>query len=276
MHHAFSWFIAVTLTGAPAVESICPQVAPAHDKWTRTPGRDQAVLLIHGFHFHFTNRSVPKAALRPWQVADSALVKELGKTSDVFSLAYGQNVTLDVIVKESKLAASVAELRKMGYRDIVLIGHSAGGLIARQFVEDHPDAGITKVIQVCAPNAGSPLAGPTGPKSQHAFLECLTIDHRKKCLEQRKEKRIPDKVQFVCVIARTDKRADSDSVVPCASQWTADLHRQGIPAITVLGAHREVVRDAKVAAILAGLVRNPQPRWSAERVEKAKKEIYGK
>ena len=36
-----------------------------------------------------------------------------------------------------------------------LVGYSAGALIARYFVEDSPDYGVTKVIQVCAPNGGS-------------------------------------------------------------------------------------------------------------------------
>ena len=36
------------------------------------------------------------------------------------------------------------------------------------------------------------------------------------------------------------------------------------------------LRDAKLAVTLAALVREPQERWSADRVEKAKKEIFGK
>ena len=138
------------------------------------------------------------------------------------------------------------------------------------------NAGVTKVIQVCAPNGGSPLAELGVTKSAKPFVECLTADYRKKCLEERANKFIPEKVQFVCVIARTNKKSDTDGVVPCDCQWTADLHKQGISAISVLGGHRDVVRDAKLAGTLAGLVREPQERWSAERVEKGKKEIFGK
>ncbi|MBM3993324.1 MAG: hypothetical protein FJ303_04090 [Planctomycetes bacterium] len=271
-----AWTLVVAFAGAPAVDSICPQVAPAKDTWARTANRARAVLLIHGFHYHFTDAGVARAALRPWQVKDSPLVKELGKDADVFSLAYGQNVPLDVIVKESKLASSVAELKKLGYSEIVLIGHSAGGLIARQFVEDNPSAGVAKVLQICSPNAGSALAELGGTKSQKPFLRSLTPDFRKKLLEARKDKRIPEKVQFLCVVARTGKGADSDSIVLCESQWTPDLHKQGIPAVGVFGVHREVVRDAKLAVTLAGLVRDSHPRWSAERVEQGKKEILAK
>src|ERR1043166_620112 len=163
----------LTLTGAPAVQSVCQQVAPASDKWTRTENRARAVVLLHGYYYHFSDKNVPKAIHRPWQQPDGPLVKELARDADVFAFAYGQNATIDTIVKESKLASSISELRKLGYSEIVLVGHSAGGLIARHFVEDNPDAGVTKVIQVCAPNDGSPLASLGGAKSQQVFLECL-------------------------------------------------------------------------------------------------------
>lgn len=269
-------FCTLALAGAPAVDSICLQASPKNDKWARTPNRMQAVVLIHGFHHHLTNKSVPKAEFRPWQKADSVLVKELGKNADVFPFAYGQNVALDTIVKDSKLPGSVAELRKLGYTDIVLVGHSAGGVIARHFVEDNPDAGVTKVIQICAPNGGSPLASLTGPKTQKVFLECLTTENRKKCLEQRANKAIPEKVQFICVIAKSGATAKSDGVVPCLAQWTADLQKQGIPAVCVVGGHRDVVRDAKLVETLGSLIRDRQGRWSAEQVEKTKTEIFGK
>jgi pimeloyl-ACP methyl ester carboxylesterase len=276
MHSTFTLICTLAFAGAPAVDSLCRQMAPAGDKWTRSPDQKRAVLLVHGYYPHFSDKNVPKASLRPWQLADSPLVKELGKNADVFAFGYGQNAPLDTLVKDSKLAANVAELGKLGYSEIVLVGHSAGGLIARQFVEDHPDAGVTKVIQVCAPNAGSPLADLAGARSQRAFLDCLTIDGRKKCLEARAAKRIPAKVQFACLLARADKDADTDGVVPCASQWSTDLQKQGIPVVCVIGVHRATVRDAKLAETLVGLVREPQPRWSAERVEAARKDIFGK
>lgn len=271
-------FCSLTLGGSPAVESICLQVAPASgkEKWTRTPKQPRAVVLIHGFHYHLTNKNVPKAEFRPWQRADAAIVKEMAKHADVFVFAYGQNVPLDTIVKESKLGDSVAHLRNLGYTDVVLMGHSAGGLIARHFVEDFPDAGVTKVIQVCTPNGGSPLATVTSPKNQKVFLECLTEKHRQQCMKDRTAKMIPDKIQFICVVGKGDGTKGTDGVVPCICQWTADLQKQGIPVVSVLGSHREVVRDAKTTEILASLIRDKQPRWTAERIEKAKKEIFGK
>jgi hypothetical protein len=265
------------------IDSICNQVAPPHvdGKWTRTPNRTQAVLLIRGYQVHLREAGVSKAELRPWQKADSPMVKELGKNADVFVFAYGQNAALDVVVKESKLSGSVALLRKLGYTDVALVGHSAGGLVARHFVEDHPDAGVTRVVQLAAPNGGSSFADLEAkfrivPKSQKAFLECLTIDHRRKCLEIRGHKLVPDKVQFICVVAKEAKHADTDGVVTCASQWTVDLQKQGIPAVSVLSSHSHMVRDDKVVETVASLLRTKQERWPAERVDKAKKEILGR
>ena len=266
----------LTLAGAPVVQSVCQQVAPANDKWTRSENRTRAVVLVHGYYYHLSDRNVAKALHRPWQQPNSPLVKELAKDADVFAFAYGQNATIDAIVKESKLASSVADLRKLGYSDIVLVGHSAGGLIARHFVEDNPDAGVTKVILVCVPNDGSPLASLSGAKSQQVFLECLTPEHRKKCLEERAKKRIPDKVQFACVIACTEKGSETDGVVPCLSQWSGDLRKQGIPAVLVVGGHRDVVREAELAKTVGTLVRDKQERWSDKQVEQARKEIFGK
>lgn len=274
----FTLSFALLLGGVPVLESICVQAAPLQQNgtWTRTPKHTQAVVLIHGFHWHVLNASVPKAELRPWQKPDSTIVRELSKNADVFVFAYGQNVPLDVVVKDSKLGISVAQLRKLGYSDIALVGHSAGGLIARHFVEDHPDAGVTKVIQVCAPNGGSALAKLTAPKSQKQFMECLTIASRQKCLEERADKFIPEQVQFVCVVARMDPKSKTDGVVQCAAQWTADLQRQGVPAICVTGSHREVVRESKLVETLATLIREKQERWPPQRIIEAKREILGR
>jgi len=269
---------AFSLNGAPAVESVCLQVAPtnAGEKWVRSPKQTRAVVLIHGFHLRISEKSVPKADLRNWQHANTVLPKELGKHADVFAFAYGQNVALETVLAESRLALSIAQLRKLGYSDIVLIGHSAGGLLARHFIEDHPHSGVTKVLQVCSPNCGSAFAVVPAPKNQKIFLQCLTEEGCRKRLETRADKVIPKHVDFVCIVGRIGGTGDSDGIVTCASQWSPDLQKQGVPAICIKGTHAEMMRDAKIAAKLADIIREKHERWPIERVEKAKKEVFGK
>src|SRR5262249_28317265 len=139
------WTLLCTLTlgGGHPIESICEKVAPGppNGMWARSNNQTTAVVVIHGFYLHLKDKSVSKAALRPWQQPDSPLIKELGKSADVYVFAYGQNATIDGVVAGSKLGEDIAHLRRLGYKEVILVGHSAGGLIARHFVEDHPDAG---------------------------------------------------------------------------------------------------------------------------------------
>jgi pimeloyl-ACP methyl ester carboxylesterase len=269
---------ALLAPAGPKVESKFEQVAPAPagGEPARTPGRARAVVLIHGYRLHLHDRSVGRPEFRPWQRPGSALVQELAAGSDVFAFAYGQNACLADVVERGGLGRAVARLRKLGYREIVLVGHSAGGLIARQFVEDNPGCGVTKVVQVCAPNGGCFSATLKVPHSQEAFVRCLTVKGREQCLKERAGVSVPDGVQFVCLVGQGVGKVGGDGVVSCRCQWPADLQKQGIPAVGVPVGHREAVRSAKGARALAELVRKEQPRWRPERVRKARQEILGK
>jgi pimeloyl-ACP methyl ester carboxylesterase len=267
---------ALLAPAGPKVESKFEQVAPAGGEPARTPGRARAVVLIHGYRLHLHDRSVGRPEYRPWQRPGSALVKALAADSDVFAFAYGQNACLSDVVARGGLAEAVARLRKLGYRDIVLLGHSAGGLLARQFVEDNPGCGVTKVVQVCAPNGGCFSATLTVPHSQEAFVRCLTVKGREQCLKERAGVTVPAGVQFVCLVGQGVGNLGGDGVVSCRCQWPADLQKQCIPAVGLPVGHREAVRGAKGARALAELVRKEQPRWRPERVQKARQEILGK
>jgi triacylglycerol esterase/lipase EstA (alpha/beta hydrolase family) len=258
------------------VESRFVEVAPvpADGQPMRSEGQTRAVVLIHGFLMHLRSSTVPLAKFRDWQKRDSLAVKRLAKEADVYAFCYGQNVSLDEVIKHSRLGADIAVLRKVGYKEIVLIGHSAGGLVARQFVEDNPDAGVTKVIQVCAPNAGTPTALRRVHKNQQVFLDCLTEKNRKACLEARAGKCIPRGVEFVCLLGNTDGKSDTDGVVPCSSQWSEDLRKQGIPVVVLNVNHRQPLRSERGAEILTKLVREKQPRWTDARVASLVKELF--
>lgn len=62
---------------------------------------------------------------------------------------------LQADVLGSYLAAIRAKLPK---EPIVLVGHSAGGIVARLFMVRHPDAGITGLVTIASPHLGTSAA----------------------------------------------------------------------------------------------------------------------
>ncbi len=268
----------VSLPDLALVQTRFVQVAPRFNPegaWQRTPGRPLAVVLLHGFHmFPFHRDYAARATFHSWQRPGSKMVEGLAPYADVFAFAYSQNVSVEEVAAVPDLAAGVRWLRAFGYTQVVLVGHSAGGLIARQFVEDHPEAGVTKVIQVCAPNAGTNYAqlGPGVQQTQKPFVRSLTKDARARAFKDRAGRGIPAGVQFVCVVG--DGVGLGDGVVANESQWPADLQRQGIPAVFLRTTHFTVVRSQAEIQRLAELVRTPIPRWSSAQVARARKEMH--
>jgi triacylglycerol esterase/lipase EstA (alpha/beta hydrolase family) len=253
---------------SPAVlekpEARLVQVSPISqeaDKLARSRGQKRAVVLIHGYWVHFRKDNVKKALLRDWQEPKSLLVNTLAPESDIYAFAYGQTVPLDGIVALPALHEGITSLKRLGYAQIVLVGHSAGGLIARHFVEDNPRAGVTKVIQVSAPNGGTSVADfKWVPKAQKPFLASLSTAGRLQCLAQRTSKKVPDAIQFVCVVTL------EDTLVPVQSQWSKDLQEQGIPVVRWPTGHGQIVRKSRPAHKIAEVIREPQPRWKADQV----------
>ncbi len=239
----------------------------------RSPGQTRAIVLINGLHMHPLNKeNVAKPIFRDWQGADSRMVKELLPHGDVFAFAYAQHVPIDMVASGSGLAGDIKTLREMGYRDIVLIGHSAGGLVAREFVEDNPDSGVTRVIQVCAPNGGSSWAKLSAVrKNQVAFMKSLTKEARHKALQARQDRVIPEGVQFVCVVGIG--APGGDGLVARECQWSEDLQRQGIPAVALDTTHPTAMRGARSIEAIGKLVTQELKRWSGEQVAMGRKEI---
>lgn len=256
------------------LEPVLPQPVPGQT-FMRTPNQWRAVVLIHGLHLHpFSKENVAKPLLRDWQRPKSKMARELVKYADVYAFAYAQDIGVDEVVKRSRLLDDVRYLRRLGYREIVLIGHSAGGVVARQFVEDFPSEGVTKVIQVCTPNGGSSLAKwATARKAQRVFLNSLTKQVRRQSLQARQAKQLPDDIEFVCVVGTG--AGDGDGVVRRNCQWTEDLIRQGVPAYPLATMHPQAMRGGKGIALIADLVRYPAPRWTKEQAERARKEVLG-
>ena len=246
------------------------QAAPVHktpEAFERSPGQSRAVILVHGLRWR-DGLASPKANFESWQLPDSTLVKTLKKDADVFAFAYGQNVAVHRIAESGELLESVRCVRNLGYQEIVFVGHSAGGLVVRQLVEDHPDAGVTKVIQVSAPNCGSDLGKPLA----EPFIASLMKGERQAFVRKRAGKTIPARVEFVCVVSGS---LGTDMMVLCSCQWTEDLQQQGIPAVALHKNHHNAIASRAGADLIARLVREKQPRWDQPKVAAAKKTILG-
>jgi len=63
------------------------------------------------------------------------------------------------VVQSEVLGSYVAAIRKAAANEpIVLVGHSAGGVVARLFMVRHPDAAITGLVTIAAPHLGTGAA----------------------------------------------------------------------------------------------------------------------
>jgi pimeloyl-ACP methyl ester carboxylesterase len=269
----------VLFTPELAIETKFVQVAPAVKVagLVRSAGQFRAVVLLHGFRPHpISGTNAMRAEFSGWEEPSSPLVKKLGRDADVFAFGYAQHLPVEEVSRAPALGRHVAALREAGYTDVVLIGYSAGALLARYFVEDHPAGGVTKVIQVCAPNGGTNWGKVTAGvrQSQEPFLLSLSKEARRAAMRDRAEKRLPPGVEFVCVVGAFGRAGDGLVRFDC--QWTRDLQQQGVPAVLLHTWHVAAMRSKAVTAKLAELVREPQPRWTAAQVEAARLKILGR
>ncbi|MFO0964420.1 MAG: hypothetical protein U0793_02365 [Gemmataceae bacterium] len=259
---------------ATRFEQIRPSTVPVSEA-QRSADKDRAIVLIHGFRAHPFDGV---AAFRPyfdgWQEPHSALVTTLLPLGDIYGFSYGQNATIDKISAAPHLAEGIATLKKMGYRDIVLVGHSAGGIVARDFVEARPDCGVTSVVQVCAPNLGCCLAHlPFLTRDKQApFLESLTPQKRMLCCARRAAK-VPEHVRFVCLVGTYWRFGDG--ALSCDSQWPSDLQEQRIPAFAVKANHHFCMDTDCMVRKIAEVVERPYPRWRDEDVATMRRTLFG-
>jgi hypothetical protein len=279
MSSIFSIFLVCLPLQQPPVEIRFEQVFPnrVQNEMERSAGQGRAVVLIHGLKIHPLHGSLAThAEFHSWQEPASFLVQTLGKNADVFALAYCQNVDLDAISQAPAFGRAVAKLQFMGYREIILVGHSAGGVLARLYVEDHPDGPVTRVVQICAPNLGSSWAKAEvgSRKIQGLFYQSLTKAWRQNVCRLRNDKPIPANVQFLCIMGTVGTLGDG--LVSCQSQWPEDLQLQGIPVVALQTTHLLVMHSKKTQATLAELIVHDHPRWRSVQVATARESIWHK
>ncbi|AMV27672.1 Alpha/beta hydrolase family protein [Gemmata sp. SH-PL17] len=277
-------FAIALITSAPV-----PIPEPSTELWQVAPGtsakvwtvtdkpseKKRALVLIPGLHVHpLRPAKATKPELRDWQQPKSELVKALAKDFDVFAFGYSQTISADEVAQGPGLRDTVANLRKSGYTEIVLVGHSAGGVIGRQFVEQNPDAGVTRLIAIAAPFAGAEAAtlNVGYPKVQAPFVKSLAPEARKEAMRGNKFALNAD-TEFACVVCRL-KRGDTDGVVLVRSQWPEDLQQLGIPAVIAPVSHFDAMDNATTAKTILELAKGKLTRWSTEEVDTARKILF--
>ena len=232
--------------------------------------KTRAVVLIPGLKLHPVR---PALAARPemhkWQQPRGELVRALAEDFDVFALGYAQTVPVDVVARAPALRAAVELLEKADYREIILIGHSAGGVLARLFVATYPKTGVTKVITTASPHAGALLARlPFGyPKIQAPFVQSLTPEARQ-AMARPVDVDPNQPIEMVCVVARLP-RLFSDGLVDVDSQWPPECRAAGVPVVVVEINHFEVLMQPASVHVVARLAREKLRRWTPQEVEQA-------
>ncbi|MFL5331573.1 MAG: esterase/lipase family protein [Gemmataceae bacterium] len=275
-----AWLLATPTPVETRFERLAPGPVAAMDgaeSPRRSPGIGRAVVLLHGLRLQpVSEEAVRRAEPCYWEKPEAPVVKALSAEADVYAFHYAQSIPLDDVARTPDLYRAIRSLCEAGYPEVVLVGYSAGGVIARQFVEDQPHGGgVTKVVQVCAPNGGSEWTVLShGVRSaQVPFIRSLTKESRSAANNLRGEKRVPDEVEFVCLVAVCTWKGDG--IVRRDCQWTPDLQKQGIRAETIFVQHIGAMYSSRLASKVAELVRTPQPRWTSEQVAAAKPEILG-
>jgi pimeloyl-ACP methyl ester carboxylesterase len=177
----------------------------------------------------------------------------------VYAFCFGQTAPVEEVAARSRLGLHLGVLRAQGYKEIILVGHSAGGLIARHQVEDEPGCGVTRVVQVCSPNRGCPFAGlRLGCLEQMEFLLSLSLTWRAKVLHDRRDRPLPAGVEMACIIGAW--AVGSDGIVSRSSQYPEELRKQGARGYLVEAHHSAAMGNGSVIELIEHLVRTPQPR----------------
>ena len=256
--------VKVKLAGRVVLQQPFPGPYSANEL-TRTKGRELAVVLVHGLDLRDDGSCAGQPRFVDWQGSTSPLVKALSRHADVFSISYAQTSAVEEIASFPELRDAVGKIKRLGYHQVVLLAHSAGGVVARHFVEEHPQAGVTRVIQVATPNGGANLAAwavtlRQVPKEQATFVRSLAPAHRDHVLTSRQHRTIPSSIEFITVVTCTAPNGKGDGAVNRRCQWPSDLQNQGIPCIDIQGTHMDVMADEKCLDVYCNLITQSHPR----------------
>lgn len=275
--NAFITTLVLALSPAYELPSAAWQLVPHVEGEMKTPKvtHEKAVLCIPGLYPHpIRPEKATMPEMHPWFEPNAPLLAALEKEFDVYAFGYAQTVSLDLVADSNGLHSTIRQLKEAGYKEIVLIGHSAGGLIAFQFAERNPQSGVSKVIPVSAPYAGSELADLSLPlpRTQVTYIRSLSPQPRKDVLATMKP--FPKEIEICCVMCKVS-RLPNDIMVGLDSQWPEEIRKQGIPTTLVNVNHFEAIKAPQGVAIVADLAKSKLVRWDTADVAKAKAIVFG-
>ncbi len=279
---AVTTLLVLSLAPVESIQTGLWQVAPhVRAKFDGEPltiqkTKSRAAIIIHGLQLHpLRPEKAAKPEMHDYQEAGSALVEGLSESHDVFSWSYGQTIVLDAVAVAPGLRSAVAKLKAAGYSEIALLGHSAGGIIAKQFVDRVPNSGVTKIVIVCTPYYGSDYATINIglPSTQVSMIKSLLPSVRTAITRVMPAN--DPKFEICCVIAKI-RGISGDSLLSLESQWPPELQKQGIPASLVSVNHFDAMKAPQAVATIVELTRDPIVRWTPEQTAKAKAIVFGK
>jgi pimeloyl-ACP methyl ester carboxylesterase len=215
--HETAWMARLYLVDQPLL--------PAVFQWS-AQSSGVPILLVHGF---WCNGAVWRALQRDWPEPGRALVAvSLEPSYRSFTRQ------LDALG-----AAVQAVQRASGQSQVLLIGHSMGGLLARAYADRQPQQ-IRGVVCVAAPHRGTWFGeliygreyGPPSPRAR--WLQAYNLDTAERC-------RVPS----VCLWT-----ADDNIVIPAGNSRMADGDNRSVPDC----GHLAAICDRQAVALIAAAV----------------------
>ncbi len=272
---------------ALAVFTISPTLDLPTAAWQMVPHVDgelvapkvtktKAVLCIPGLYPHpLRPERATKPEMHPWFEPKAPLLAALAPDFDVYAFGYAQTLPVDSVASSNGMRETIAKLKTAGYREIVLVGHSAGGIVAHQFAVRFPDSGVTKVIPVAAPYSGSDLAELNVglPWTQVSYIKSLAPQPRQATLKE--DKAFPKTIEYCAMLCKVS-RLPNDIMVNLESQWPPEVRQQGLPAALVNANHFEVLKSTIGVSTTVDLASSKLIRWSEADTAKATAIIYSK
>lgn len=141
--------LSINLLGSSIVE-LPAQVIP-----------DQRIVLVHGF---MSSPQTWSTVTSRWPSEESYI-----KAVNLFTPTYDWDVR--VATQAQQIAGQLSQLSN----DRLMIAHSGGTPVARQYVRNHPTGPVRSLILIASPNGGAPLANRPYTASNYLFILTRTL-----------------------------------------------------------------------------------------------------